>query len=47
MTSAYQHFAVVGAAVLGSYFVEELLQAKAAGTISSVVVVSRSVSLFS
>jgi uncharacterized protein YbjT (DUF2867 family) len=42
MTSAYQHFAVIGAAVLGSYFIEGLLKAKAAGTISSVVVVSRS-----
>lgn len=42
MTS-YKTFAVVGAAVLGAHFIDELLKAKAAGNITSVLVVSRSV----
>lgn len=43
--SAYKNFAVVGAGNIGAFIIEELLKLKAAGTILSVVVVSRYVSL--
>lgn len=43
--SSYKSFAVLGAGNLGKLIVEELLRAKAAGGISTVLVVSRSAGL--
>lgn len=45
--SGYKNFAIVGAGGVGKFIIDELLQLKAAGTISEVVVVSRSVSSLS
>lgn len=42
--SGYKNFAVLGAGNIGKYIIEELLRAKTAGTVSTVLVVSRSVS---
>lgn len=42
--SGYKNFAVLGAGNIGKFIIDELLRSKAAGTISSVVIVSRSVS---
>ena len=41
----FRSFAVIGAGYLGRYIVDELLRLKAIGTVSSVTIVSRSVSI--
>jgi hypothetical protein len=42
--SGYKNFAVAGAGALGKFIVDELLKARAAGTVERVVVLTRSVS---
>jgi pyrroline-5-carboxylate reductase len=43
--SNYKHFAVIGAGNMGCFIINELVKAKAAGSVSSVVVITRSVSI--
>ena len=43
----FRSFAVIGAGRIGGFIVAELLRLKAIGTVSSVTVVSRSVSILS
>lgn len=43
----FRSFAVIGAGRIGSFIIAELLRLKAIGTVSSVTVVSRSVSMLS
>src|SRR6266404_566475 len=44
--SGYKNFAIVGAGVLGSFTVRQLLKDKAVGTINEVVVLTRQVCLY-
>jgi saccharopine dehydrogenase-like NADP-dependent oxidoreductase len=45
--SGYKNFAVVGAGVIGSFIIRQLLTDKAAGTVDNVVVLTRQASLAS
>ena len=45
--SGYKNFAVVGAGMLGTFIIDQLLTDKAAGTINDVVVLTRQASLAS
>jgi pyrroline-5-carboxylate reductase len=45
--SGYKNFAVVGAGVIGSFIIRQLLTDKATGTVDNVVVLTRRASLAS